>query len=281
MGAELSKALYQHGECGSTEVQVAEIHDESDHSEGEYNSPCSGPTCRGQPANTVIIFDWDDTLLCSSAINSQQWSAKQLQELERAAESVLHTAMSLGETLIVTNGNGSWVQDSAKRFLPRLLPTLAQLTVVSARALYEHIYPGDPYMWKRAAFRKLLLEERQVPTDPGLNLVALGDQHPEIEAAHNVGRAIGGSSLVKTIKFKEAPSVPELLGQLSRAERELCKIVHDESSWSRGLVRRQLPPHLEHLASRASGWRCSGKDEASWGGLPKTLGLKDLWPLFT
>lgn len=29
----------------------------------------------------VIIFDWDDTLLCSSAINAQQWRQDQVREM--------------------------------------------------------------------------------------------------------------------------------------------------------------------------------------------------------
>lgn len=43
--------------------------------------------------------------------------------------------------------------------MPRLLPLLEGLRVVSARALFERQFPGDPVMWKKAAFRELLAEE--------------------------------------------------------------------------------------------------------------------------
>merc|ERR1719440_2344661 len=54
-----------------------------------------------RPSDTVIIFDWDDTLLCSSAINMQDWTVPQLAALELAVESVLKASMNLGETLII------------------------------------------------------------------------------------------------------------------------------------------------------------------------------------
>jgi len=200
---------------------------------------------------------------------------EQLQELELAIEAILRTAMSCGETLIVTNGNATWVQDSARRFLPGLLPVLSQLRIVSARALYEDRYPGDPFMWKHAAFEQLLTKERHFPAEPGLNLVALGDQFPEIDAARHIGQVIGGSSLVKTVKFREAPSVDELLGQLSRAEQTLSKIVKETESQSYGLVLREFPPFFENLASSASAWHCVTESECAHGCVDPMVGLKD------
>jgi len=212
-------------------------------------------------SNTVLIFDWDDTLLCSTAVRSQQWGFEQLKELELAIKAILRTAMTLGETLIVTNGNATWVEDSARRFLPGLIPLLSQLRVVSARALYEDRYPGDPFMWKHAAFEHLLTKERHFSSEPGLNLVALGDQFPEIDAAWHIGQVIGGSSLVKTVKFREAPSVAELLGQLSRTEQTLSKIVREPESQSYGLVLR-AGASFDNLASSASVWQCVTEAEA-------------------
>lgn len=222
----------------------------------------------------VIIFDWDDTLMCTRAVRTQQWGVEDLQELEVSVEAILRTAMSLGETLIVTNGNATWVQDSARRFLPGLLPILSKLRVVSARALYEDAYPSDPFMWKHAAFEHLLTKERHFRPEPGLNLVALGDQLPEIDAARHVTRAIGGSSLVKTVKFREAPSISELIGQLSRTEQILGNIVQEAQSRSYQLVLQDLPPWSNRLASAASDWQCLTEAECD-DGCPMT-GIRDL-----
>merc|ERR1719384_1924916 len=108
--------------------------------------------------------------------------------------------------------------------------------------MFEDTHPGDPFMWKHAAFEHLLTKERHFPAETGLNLVALGDQFPEIDAARHVAQLIGGSSLVKTVKFREAPSVSELLGQLSRADQVLSEIVQETESQDYGLVLRDLPP---------------------------------------
>lgn len=238
-----------------------------------------GCNCKDQ-SSTVIIFDWDDTLLCSSVIHSgRQCSRKELQELERVIIAILNTAMGLGETLIVTNGNRTWVEDSARRYLPGLLSTLNKLTVVSARALYEAKYPKDPFMWKRAAFEHLLMDVRDFPGDCDLNLVVLGDQFPEIDAAHHVARLIGDSTVVKTVKFQEDPSVSDLIGQLCKVERSLGNLVNCEDDWNRGLVRREAPSSdMKHNVKRASGWRFSSRSESE---VCVELGsLKEIWRLF-
>jgi hypothetical protein len=244
MGAELST---QPVDCVVRETQ----------SESCYESEDSW-TFTEVHGRTVVVFDWDDTLLCSSAVRGSFWNRLQLKELEIAIESILRRAMELGETMIVTNGNRTWVQDSAQRFLPGLLPILAQVRVVSARGLFEEMYPGDPFMWKHAAFEHLLMKERHFPAEPGLNLIALGDQFPEIDAARHVRHLIGGSSLVKTIKFREAPSVSELLGQLGRAELALDSIVLGKASQSLGLVQREAS---DRMASSAAAWRLAPEEE--------------------
>lgn len=255
-------SLQAHG-CVRPEVLLDEW------SETSWVSQCNTP--RGGVGNTMVIFDWDDTLLCSTAVRGEDWSSEQLRELEQAVEVVLRTAMTLGETLIVTNGNRTWVQDSARRFLPGLVPLLAQLTVVSARALFEDLYPGDPFMWKIATFEHLLTKERHFPAEPGLNLIALGDQLPEIDAARHVVQIVGGSSMVKTVKFREAPTVAELLGQLYRVEQTLCKIVQDGKSQSYGLVQQDFCPSSRELISSASGWRCALEADCV-----HSIGIKDV-----
>jgi len=181
------------------------------------------------PGETVIIFDWDDTLLCSSAILLQQWNPWQLQQLEKAIAGILRIAMRLGETLIVTNGKESWVQESAKRFLPRLLPTLERLTIRSARADYEKAFPGNPLMWKCQAFLTILggIRGGLVPRDNTLNVVVLGDSPVEMAAARRAAKELGGTLLVKTVKFVESPSIAELVGELHQVALQLANIVFE------------------------------------------------------
>lgn len=214
--------------------------------------------------DTLIVFDWDDTLLCTSAINLNTWTDAQLRQLERVGEEVLRASMQLGETIIITNGIESWVQSSAGRFMPGLLPILDSMMVLSARARYEDRYPGDPFAWKKHAFRELLSErqERAGSHQSRLNMVVIGDSQAEIDASKYATKHCGGRSpVLKTIKFKECPTVPELLGQLRRLSQELDNIIQDTKTTHSGMAQRELPEHLDHLSSWASGWRCVERQE--------------------
>mmetsp|Transcript_82000 Transcript_82000/g.227359 ORF Transcript_82000/g.227359 Transcript_82000/m.227359 type:complete len:305 (+) Transcript_82000:137-1051(+) len=235
----------------------------------ESSGESSGrPNCKSAPADCLLIFDWDDTLLCSSAITMAKWNKDQLYQLHRTVEAVLRLAMELGETMIVTNGNASWVQDSARRFMPGLLSTLEEIEVISARAKYEEMYPGDPFAWKREAFQTILERRRCKAPDAedrsseDLNLVVLGDSPAEMEAAHLGSKVLGGSVLVKTVKFLEAPSVQQLLGQLNRICNDLEGLVNCSRSLSKRLEQcRGVPPHLQHITSWSSAWRLAdGRD---------------------
>mmetsp|Transcript_122838 Transcript_122838/g.358512 ORF Transcript_122838/g.358512 Transcript_122838/m.358512 type:complete len:335 (+) Transcript_122838:71-1075(+) len=259
--------------CHGKEATVCTF-DEDDISNAKPSSPRNGneglvstPVVRhlsNEKDDTLIIFDWDDTLLCSSAINAAQWSMPELKQLEQAVASVLEAAMELGETMIVTNGNGSWVHDSSHRFLPGLVPTLEQLTVMSARAMFEQMYPGDPFSWKRQAFRQILRCRRAHCPADGVNLVVLGDSPAEMEAAHCAAKVYEGPSLIKTVKFREAPSISQLLGQISRVAQDLGEIVREDQSMSKDLEQLRLPAHLDHLVAGPSGWKFAcGRDWSS------------------
>jgi len=222
-------------------------------------------------SDTLIVFDWDDTLLCTSAINAQSWTDSQLRELERLGEDILQSSMQLGETIIITNGIESWVQNSAGRYLPGLLPTLNSMSVLSARHLYEDLSPGDPFAWKKHAFRELLAQrqERVGSHELRLNLVVIGDSQAEIDAAKYATKHCGGHSpLLKTVKFKDCPTVHELLGQLRRLGQELDNIVQETDTAHRGMARRDFPEHLDHLGNWAVGWRCVAKKQEK----PRPLG---------
>lgn len=231
----------------------------------DSQSPRNPPCSRAEAGDTLIVFDWDDTLLCTSAINRDSWTDSQLRQLERIGEDVLRACMTLGETIIITNGVETWVQASADRYLPGLLPVLSSMRVLSARAQYEDQCPGDPYAWKKHAFTDVLAERQKAQEDGidgPLNLVVVGDSEAEIEAARYATKYCGGCSpLLKTIKFKDCPTVTELLGQLRRVAQELEHIVDEHRSTHRSMEQRELPENLDHLANWATGWRCSEKKE--------------------
>jgi len=112
-------------------------------------------------SNKVIIFDWDDTICPSSYVD--QWRIQSfsdlavhcqtlMNEVGKAAEKCLAAAAKYGEVIIITNSDDGWVKYSAEKYVPNLLPALANYRIVSARTRYEHFYPGQPLCWKAAAF---------------------------------------------------------------------------------------------------------------------------------
>ena len=82
---------------------------------------------------SVIIFDWDDTLLCTSFLNLRLPTPevppqvqKQLRQLETVGDELLRAAMKLGQTFIITNAMRGWVEYSAQKYVPKLLDTLSK-----------------------------------------------------------------------------------------------------------------------------------------------------------
>jgi len=172
---------------------------------------------------TVIFLDWDDTLLCSSVLSNQgikldsdMQSAvdlvQQLEELSDYVISVLNVAMSFGSVYIVTNGETGWVQLSAQKFLPSVVPTLEKLRILSARSTFEALYPDSPMKWKFHAFQESLSQEY---TDSHCikNVLSFGDSHAEREAIRLVTRGLPNTR-TKSIKFAERPTIEQLQRQL-------------------------------------------------------------------
>jgi hypothetical protein len=173
---------------------------------------------------TVIVFDWDDTLLCSSFLSSKGLRLDSdrskhpdldapLRELETSVCAVLNLACSYGTVHIITNAETGWVQLSAQKFLPAVLPLLAKVSVISARSTYEAMFPDSPLKWKYYAF-----QERLSPTfNSGLkkekNIVSFGDSHVEREAVRAVTRGYPQTKC-KSVKFAERPSMEQLRRQI-------------------------------------------------------------------
>jgi hypothetical protein len=193
---------------------------------------------------TVIIFDWDDTLLCTSYLNFrgdadlQPSVVRHLDDIQRAGKKLLELAMGLGRTFIITNAMNGWVQYSAAKWIPEVLDVLQnqRVRVISARANHEPQYPGEVGQWKIQAF---LEEQRALNSDIITNLISLGDSNFEMDAVHVMGREFS-QALVKTIKFRENPSPEELLKELELVTEKFERIVENARPLKIGLERRRV-----------------------------------------
>eukprot|EP00529_Nitzschia_sp_RCC80_P030010 CAMPEP_0113451916 /NCGR_PEP_ID=MMETSP0014_2-20120614/6580_1 /TAXON_ID=2857 /ORGANISM="Nitzschia sp." /LENGTH=307 /DNA_ID=CAMNT_0000343277 /DNA_START=94 /DNA_END=1017 /DNA_ORIENTATION=- /assembly_acc=CAM_ASM_000159 len=121
----------------------------------------------------VIVVDYDDTLLPSSFC--ERWKIEHhndlplhfqnmMAELSDCAERFLREASKYGEVLIITNSDEGWVQYSAERFCPKLASVVMKYPIISARTKYEKFWPGQPLLWKSAAFAHEINEIYERPS---------------------------------------------------------------------------------------------------------------------
>lgn len=140
--------------------------------------------------------------------------------MEKAVEKVLTESVKHGKTYIVTNAAEGWVQFSSKKYMPSVYEALKKVEVISARSLYEGLYPGDSYEWKIQAFTKI---QKELETSIITNIIACGDSRIEMEAARHIAKLFT-TAFIKTVKFKETPTPEELIKQLNLVIQKLDHI---------------------------------------------------------
>jgi len=157
--------------------------------------------------STLTILDYDDTLLCSTYLQHTTVSKEILGELAVKVSALLETALERGVVAIVTNGENGWVELSSAKYIPTVVPLLDKIRVISARTLYERLYPNSPMKWKYCAFRDLLNEFHP------LNVLSYGDSTAEREAVRLLGRE-RVEIKTKSVKFALRPNPEQLLRQI-------------------------------------------------------------------
>lgn len=148
---------------------------------------------------------------------------KRMLEIDDYASRLLEKSKENGKTLIITNAAEGWVELSAQRFMPKTARVLRKdIEIISARTRYEKKYPRDYQEWKHQAFLECTDKlEMQAVT----NLIALGDNVFEIQAAHKLYQQFQ-SAFIKTIKFRSAPSTGELTKQIKLVLEQFNHICH-------------------------------------------------------
>lgn len=113
------------------------------------------PQMKPKKAQSIIIFDWDDTLIPTSFLIPYQSLiyqppekplpsnvAKKMKDIDEYAALLLEAAKKVGTVLIITNAAQGWVELSANRFMPLTMQVLQNdIKIVSARTKYERELP--------------------------------------------------------------------------------------------------------------------------------------------
>ena len=171
--------------------------------------------------NSLIIFDWDDTLLPTSFLAPRgifddesvlnEKDQTKIKILEDSVQKLLTLALTKGDVYIITNAGDGWVDFSAKKYYPNILELLNKITIISAREVYEDKYPEDSKRWKIESFLNL---KKKLNDSLITNIICLGDSIFEMEA----GKVLASKfihAVIKTIKFREKPKPEELNKQLN------------------------------------------------------------------
>jgi len=194
----------------------------------DSGSECSDDEC-GQGSesqffaeDTILIFDWDDTVLPSTWIQDQGLrldedsvpTEEQSAQLRRMAERAMQTfciAKRHGKVILVTNAERGWIELSCQKFMPSLYPSLENVKILSARSTYEHLGVSNPFRWKYLAFESEIGNFYETfASDRRKNVISFGDSAHEREALIHVTEQMQ-NCLTKSLKFVERPQVEQLL----------------------------------------------------------------------
>ena len=188
------------------------------------------PGMKPKQHNSIIIFDWDDTLLPTSFLTPggvfdeniilSDSDQEKLSTIEHYVSEILNSSVEKGNVFIITNAGKGWVEYSANRFYPSIKNNLKKIEIISARGEYEKLYPGNSREWKIQAFLTLL---KFVNIKLVTNIICVGDSLFEMEA----GRILASKfteAFIKTIKFREAPKLDELIKQLKLVNKQFGAI---------------------------------------------------------
>ena len=113
-------------------------------------SKMSMPNLKLKKFNSIIIFEWDDTLFPTSFLtpsrifdenmNLNNNDKNILLKLEQAALKILTKSVEEGDVFIITNAINGWVENSAHRFYPNISQILDKIKIIYAKEEYEKFF---------------------------------------------------------------------------------------------------------------------------------------------
>jgi len=210
----------------------------------------------GDKEETLIIFDWDDTL-CPTTHGQEnpecaEQDRAQLQAHEEVVARLLRVAGEVGHISIVSMAGTGWIERTLDNFMPGLKPLIAELNIPVTLAR-----EGVPKRDKRQAFaegrepstylkRRTMMKVvrnfyrtsigNETKERSWKNVVSIGDSTAEKLALQDIvlarvqrdRKGRWKDCRCKTIKLKTEPTLAELSAQLCRVAESLPALVmHD------------------------------------------------------
>jgi len=189
-----------------------------------------GPPSSQLFKETLIVFDWDDTILPTTwlqrlhnssggfLLNSETEVA--MKSLSAICAETLLLASSLGQVIFVTNSVPGWMDQSCQMFMPQLLELIRRYNII-ARPMHAAL------TFKTGVFQREFKSYR--------NLISIGDGNAERSASLRLqmtpdlmlsGRdSKEGTKRVKSVKLLELPTCQQLYAQHEMLHQRLADIV--------------------------------------------------------
>jgi hypothetical protein len=154
---------------------------------------------------TIFLFDWDDTLMCTHFINLKNQNLTEdeqyiVNNLGKVVWKFLKKCSEYGKIIIMTNSSEEWMKKTAFNFLKINEKMFENIKIISTRDKY--LKKGiEKKKWKEIALNELLLKYG----DKIENLICASDSEKDIEVFKNISKE-NKEINISTIKFKSKPS---------------------------------------------------------------------------
>lgn len=199
---------------------------------------------------TLIIFDWDDTLFASTYLTSKAGSCEnvvnyitncslhqdkeeirnvmnEFKQISKLVKIILETSLLHGKVCIVTNATLNWVYLSSQIYMPDILPILNKIDIISAKDIYRTI-TNCQITWKYLTILDITSKFYKNGMD-GLCIVSFGDSQAEREAVKNVGKILQNCR-VKSVKLLDLPCIKKLEKQLELLKDNFIDIISKDGN---------------------------------------------------
>jgi hypothetical protein len=185
--------------------------------------------------NTLVVFDWDDTLFPTSWMvkNGIDLTNKTTQEryiilfsrLDSVLYNLLNKVLQQAQIVIVTNAVKKWI-DLSVIMLPKTQEIINNnIPVLSARELYKPHFPNDMTEWKKNTFKNI--SQLYKTEHKFKNIISIGDAEYEFIATINLYDHLAhtNNKLLKTVRLFSEPSFDSLMHQLDILSKNIDKII--------------------------------------------------------
>ena len=173
--------------------------------------------------NTLFIFNWDDTLLCTSYLqknkNLTEEEKEQMKKCENEIYELINNTLIKGKIFLITNLDMANIETSIIKYYPSLHSRLNEVEIISTNRNLD-----NNSNWKISAFVE---NQKNVNNDNIKNIICFTDSYVQDNIV-KILRKIYHFAIIKVIKFKECPDPYELGKQFVLVNHKFNDIYNDK-----------------------------------------------------